>query len=67
MRESNPAGDWVAEGGSDWRKDAGEEGGAMKGITMVVDWFRFSATWGGAPGAIDSGAMTAWPIRFLCL
>nr|GMD55144.1 hypothetical protein Iba_chr11dCG5120 [Ipomoea batatas] len=30
VRESNPAGDWAAEGGSDWRKDAGEEGGAMK-------------------------------------
>lgn len=37
VRDSNPAGDWVADGGSDWRKDAGEEGGAMKGSTMEVE------------------------------
>lgn len=29
-----PVGDWVAEGGSDRKNDAGDEGGAMKGTTM---------------------------------
>lgn len=37
-RDSNPEGECVADGGSDWRKDAGEDGGAMKGRTMAVDW-----------------------------
>jgi len=27
----------VEEGGSDWRKEAGEEGGAIKGSRMGVD------------------------------
>lgn len=36
-RETDPAGDWVAEGGSEKRKDAGEDGGATKGSTMEVD------------------------------
>lgn len=68
VRESNPAaGDWVAEGGSDWRKDAGEEGGAMKGITILEEWFTLSATGAVAPGAVDSGTRTACPIRLLFL
>ena len=58
VRDNNPAGDWVAEGGSDWRKDAGEEGGAMKGRTMAVEWVWFSATTV-APGNIGSGTRTA--------
>lgn len=41
VKESTPAGDWVAEGGSDWKKDAGEEGGAMKGITETCVWTGF--------------------------
>lgn len=28
-----PAGDRVADGGPDWRKETGEEGGAMNGRT----------------------------------
>lgn len=41
----------MAEGGSDWRKEAGEEGGAMKGSTMVEGWDRFSETGAATPGA----------------
>lgn len=37
VRESNPAGDWVTEGGSDWRNEAGEEGGAIKGTATAVE------------------------------
>lgn len=37
VRESNPAGDWVTEGGSDWRNEAGEEGGAIKGTETAVE------------------------------
>lgn len=47
--ESKPAGDWVAEGGSDGRKEAGEDGGAIKGNTMVEGWARFSETGGATP------------------
>lgn len=59
LRESNPAGDWVAEGGSDGRKDAGEEGGAIKGITIVAEWFGFSVTGTAGAGAAGSGTRTA--------
>lgn len=59
MRESNPAGDWVAEGGSDWRKDAGDDGGAMKGNTMVDELFRVSARGAAAPGTVASGTRVA--------
>lgn len=34
VRESRPTGDCIAEGGSDCRNEAGEEGGAMKGSTI---------------------------------
>lgn len=38
VRERNPAGEgeWVAEGGSDWRNEAGEDGGAIKGTAIEV-------------------------------
>lgn len=32
------AGDCVIDGGSDWKKDAGEEGGATKGRITAVVW-----------------------------
>lgn len=59
VRDSNPAGDWVADGGSDCRKDAGEEGGAIKGTTMVVEWVKFSLTGAAAPVTTGSGTKTA--------
>lgn len=58
MRESNPAGDSVADGGSDWRVDIGEEGGAMNGITAAVEGFG-AAIAGGPAGATGSGTRTA--------
>ena len=57
VRDSNPAGDCVAEGGSDWRKDAGEEGGAIKGSTMVVEWVKFSLA-GAAAAPVTTGSET---------
>lgn len=67
VRDSNPAGDWVADGGSDCRNDAGDEGGALKGITMPVGLLTFSAVETEAPGTTGSGTRTAWPIRLLLL
>lgn len=61
VRDSNPAGDWVADGVSEGRKDAGEEGGAMNGSTIAGADAWFSA----APGRTGLGTRTAWPIRLL--
>lgn len=41
LKERTPTGEYEAEGGSDWRKDAGEDGGAMKGNTTVLEVFVF--------------------------
>lgn len=35
--ESSLVGDWGIDGGSDWRKDEGDEGGAMNGTTEAVE------------------------------
>ena len=67
MRDSNPAGDWEADGGSDCRKEAGEEGGAMKGTTMDVEGVGFSLAGAADPGTTGSGTRTAWLIRLLFL
>ena len=45
----------MAEGGSDWRKDVGDEGGAING-NIIVLLFTFWATGGAGPGGADSGA-----------
>lgn len=37
LKERIPTGDCVAEGGSDWKKEAGEEGGAMKGRAVITE------------------------------
>lgn len=65
VSESNPAGECVEDGGSDCRKDAGEDGGTMKGITMVVEGFGAAVAVAGTVGATGSGTRTAWPIRLL--
>lgn len=59
VRDRYPAGDWVADGGSDARKDAGEDGGAMNGNTIVVEivWLPMVET--AAPGTTGSGTRTA--------
>ncbi len=57
----------MADGGSDRRKDAGEEGGAIKGSTMVDEWFGFSMIGGIEPCGVGSGIRMACPIRLLCL
>lgn len=49
-----PAGDRVAEGGPDCRKETGDEGGAMKGWTRDGGWLELSGggtvTCGGSEG-----------------
>lgn len=57
----------MAEGGSDWRKDAGEEGGAMKGNNMVFEFVGLSVTDAEVPVTAGSGMRTAWLIFLLCL
>lgn len=57
------AGDCVHEGGSELRKDAGEEGGATKGSTRAGAWGGTSAAVTAAPGTVVSGERTACPIR----
>lgn len=49
----------MEEEGSDWRKEAGEEGGAMNGNIIVEEWFRFSETGATTPGAAGSETRTA--------
>jgi hypothetical protein len=66
VRDTKPAGDWVTEGGSDWKKEAGEEGGAAKGSVTAGAWVGFSEAGAPFPGADGSGKRTAWPICFLC-
>lgn len=36
VRDNRPLGDCVTEGGSDWKNDAGEEGGTTNGSAMAV-------------------------------
>lgn len=67
VRDTKPAGDCVAEWGSDGRKDAGEEGGATKGSVKEDTWFGFSAAGTLPPEALASETRTAGPIRFFCL
>lgn len=38
VRETKPAGECAADGGSEGRKDAGEEGGAANGTVMGGGW-----------------------------
>lgn len=50
----------MAEGGSDWRKEVGEEGGAMKGSATVVEGFKVWVLEEVAPSAVTgSGNRTA--------
>lgn len=65
VRDSNPAGDWVADGGSEGRKDMGEEGGAMNGSTMAGAGTWFSSAGATVPGTTGSGTRTACPILLL--
>lgn len=58
-RESNLAGECMQEGGSDWRKDAGEEGGATKGNTVVYELFIVSVTGPAVAASVGSGTSVA--------
>lgn len=61
VKESKPGGVWDTDGGPDWRNDAGDEGGAIKGRNIevgLVEEFWTGAT-GTAPDATGSGTSTA--------
>lgn len=65
VRDSIPPGDWETEGGSEWRKDAGEEGGAAKGngiLGACVEPTVAAVT--SAPEGVLTGTRTACPMRF---
>lgn len=62
VKDSKPPGDWVADGGSDWRKDAGEDGGAMNGRTIEDCWDRISIIGASVVEEPGSGTRTACPI-----
>lgn len=61
---TEPTGDCRAEGGSEGRNEAGDEGGAANGIRITGGWVAFSD--GGAAILLDggwgSGTRTACPI-----
>jgi hypothetical protein len=68
VREQSRPGSGVcdAEGGPDGRKEAGDEGGAIKGMNIEVELLE--EFWTGAtaaPDAAGSGTSTAWPILLL--
>lgn len=55
----NPTGDCIADEGSDWMKDAGDEGGAMNGSVMAVEDAEFTVAGAVVPGGAGSGTRTA--------
>lgn len=59
VNDKIPAGDCVEDGGSDWRNDAGEDGGAIKGSTVVVVEETFSVPEAAVPGTVGSGTRVA--------
>lgn len=65
LNDIKPDGDWVAEGGSDWRNDAGEDGGAMNGMVIEGCWFGFSLLGPSVPEGLGSGTRAAWLIFVL--
>jgi len=67
LRPTEPAGECIADGGSDGRNDAGDEGGATKGILTIGACVAFAGGAAVAPvvDGVGSGTRTACPIRFL--
>lgn len=68
MTSRPAAGVWDTDGGPDWRNDAGDEGGAIKGRNIEVELVE-EEFWSGATTPPEdetgSGTSTAWPIRLL--
>jgi hypothetical protein len=65
--ETKPTGDCAVEGGSDWKNDAGDDGGAMKGSVILGGAWAVELTAlpaASAPVGVVSGTRTACPIRF---
>lgn len=69
VRESIPPGDCATEGGSEWKNDAGDEGGAAKGsgilllVACVVELIVVAAAFAPEEGVV-SVTRTACPMRF---
>lgn len=53
------AGDRAADGGPDWRKETGEEGGAMNGCARGGGWLEFSGGGTVSSGGGGAGTRTA--------
>jgi hypothetical protein len=60
-------GEWEIEAASDWRKEAGEEGGTANGRMRDGGWFKLSDAGTEELCGAGSGTRTACPIRFVIL
>ena len=60
-------GEWEMEAASDWRKEAGEEGGTSKGKIRGGGWFKLSGADTDVLCEAGSGTKTACPILFVIL
>ena len=65
--EKGPHGDCATEGGSEWRKDAGDEGGAEKWNGIIGACVEFTVAAASVPEAVLPVTRTACPMRFRLL
>lgn len=56
----------MEDGGSELRKEAGDEGGAINGSVKGGGWLVFSDTVATGPVGVGSGTSAAWLILFVC-
>lgn len=57
----------MEDGGSEFRKEAGEEGGAINGKVMGDAWLRFSDAGTSVRVDVGSGTRSARLMRLACL
>lgn len=67
-KDGAPTGDCTIDAPPDWRKEAGEDGGATKGNTRGGGWIGISGIGASVLGGKGSGTRTAWLMRrpFFC-
>lgn len=56
----------MEDGGSELRKEAGDEGGAINGSVKGGRWLVFSDMLASGPAGVGSGTSKARLIRFAC-
>lgn len=59
VKDTTPTGDWAADGGSEGRKEAGEDGGAAKGTTGARVELLLLAAEASLRVSVGSGTRTA--------